>query len=73
MKKLLTLILFISFLGELQASEPKKSARWQQMMKLVDQELKILSKAKRKTPELNYRMLELQSEKLKLLHEKNNK
>ena len=73
MKKLLTLILFISFLGELQASEPKKSARWQQLMKLVDQELKILSKAKRKTPELNYRMLELQSEKLKLLHEKNNK
>lgn len=48
-------------------------ARWQELMKLVASEMKILEKAKKKGPELKYRMLELHSEKLKLIHEKNNR
>jgi hypothetical protein len=46
--------------------------RWQKLMHLVDSEMKILKSAKKKTLEMEFRMLELQSEKLKLIHEKNN-
>jgi hypothetical protein len=51
----------------------EKINRWQELMKLVSDEMKILENAKRKDPDFYYRMLELHSEKLKLLHEKNNK
>lgn len=54
------------------AASPVKISRWQELMKLVSQEMKILESAKRKGPELLYRLLELHSEKLKLIHEKNN-
>jgi hypothetical protein len=46
--------------------------RWTQLMALINQEMRILENAKRKGPELEYRLLELHSEKLKLIHEKNN-
>jgi len=49
------------------------SDRWNELMKLVNQEMRLLEKAKRKGVEIKYRMLELHSEKLKLLHEKNNR
>jgi hypothetical protein len=41
-------------------------------MTLISQEMKILDRATKKGPELSYRLLELRSEKLKLIHEKNN-
>lgn len=46
--------------------------RWNKLMVLVGQEMKILENAKRKGVEIKYRMLELHSERLKLVHEKNN-
>ena len=49
-----------------------KQERWQKLMHLVNQEMKILENAKRKGVEIKYRMLELHSEKVKLIHEKNN-
>lgn len=55
------------------ASTEKKESRWHKLMILVNQEMKILESAKRKGVEIKYRMLELHSEKLKLIHEKNNK
>ncbi len=55
------------------ASTEKKESRWHKLMLLVNQEMKILESAKRKGVEIKYRMLELHSEKLKLIHEKNNK
>ncbi len=54
------------------ASTEKKESRWHKLMLLVNQEMKILESAKRKGIEIKYRMLELHSEKLKLIHEKNN-
>ena len=54
------------------ATEVKKD-RWNELMKLVTTEMKILDGAKKKGPDMRYRMLELHSEILKLVHEKNNK
>lgn len=73
MNKLMSVALFTVFSFGAMANAPKKINRWQELMNLVSQEMKILENAKRKGPELYYRMLELHSEKLKLLHEKNNK
>ncbi len=50
-----------------------KAARWNRLMALVGQEMRILEAAKRKGVEIKYRMLELHSERLKLIHEKNNR
>lgn len=55
------------------AAPPVKVQRWDQLMGLIGQEMRILESAKKKGPDLKYRMLELHSEKLKLIHEKNNK
>lgn len=55
------------------APEAPKQSRWNKLMALVGQEMKILESAKRKGVEIKYRMLELHSERLKLIHEKNNK
>lgn len=70
MKKLLIGLLITQ---GLYAAPPKKVDRWTQLMALVSQEMKILENARKKGPELNYRMLELHSERLKLIHEKNNR
>lgn len=69
MKKLLVLSLFMSEWSLAQVAVPKRS---QELMKLLNQEMRILETANKKGAELYYRMLELQSEKLKLVHEKNN-
>lgn len=61
------MILFLS-VSEVSANP----LRWQKLMSLVDSEMKILKSAKKRTLEMEFRMLELQSEKLKLIHEKNN-
>lgn len=52
---------------------PKKASRWDELMRLINQEMKILESARNKGPDLSYRILELHSERLKLIHEKNNK
>jgi hypothetical protein len=69
--KLFFLFFFIYQLAT--ASTEKNDSRWKKLMTLVNQEMKILESAKRKGVEIKYRMLELHSEKLKLIHEKNNK
>ena len=73
MHKLKVLILFSLFSMLAQASAPKTLGRWTVLMNLVSKEIKILENAKNKGPELKYRILELYSERLKLLHEKNSK
>lgn len=55
------------------AAEKPAEGRWNKLMVLINQEMKILESAKKKGVEIKYRMLELHSEKLKLIHEKNNK
>ncbi len=69
MKWLLPLILISQITS---AAEPTKAKRWNQLMGLVNSEMKILEGAKRKGSDMLYRMLELHSERLKLIHEKNN-
>jgi tetratricopeptide (TPR) repeat protein len=54
------------------AAPAKKVSRWGQLMGLINQEMRVLESAKRKDAGLKYRLLELHSEKLKLVHEKNN-
>ena len=66
------LLIFIITTGAI-AKEAKPLDRWTILMALVSKEMKILENAKSKGPELKYRMLELHSERLKLIHEKNNK
>jgi hypothetical protein len=66
-------LLFFFFYQLATAAPEQKNSRWNKLMTLVNQEMKILESAKRKGVEIKYRMLELHSEKLKLIHEKNNK
>ncbi len=70
MKWLLLAALISSTAFSAEAPKPK---RWEELMSIVNTEMKILENAKRKSPELLYRILELHSERLKLIHEKNNK
>ncbi len=67
-------LLFTLFISQMTfaAEANLKQTRWQKLMHLVSQEMKILESAKRKGVEIKYRMLELHSERLKLIHEKNN-
>lgn len=72
MKTLLIALLY-SGLAIGAPAQQEKGTRWNRLMTLVNQEMKILESAKRKGTEIKYRMLELHSEKLKLIHEKNNR
>lgn len=65
-------VFFLSATSVSAAPAPKKD-RWNELMKLVTTEMRILEGTKKKGPDLRYRMLELHSEILKLVHEKNNK
>lgn len=72
--KTLLFALFISTLAFAEKQEPvSRAQRWKQLMHLVGQEMKLLESARKKGVEIKYRMLELHSERLKLLHEKNNR
>ncbi len=68
MFKIIFRIIISVFINELHAEVDRS----QELMKLITQEMKLLEKTVNKGPELQYRMLELQSEKLKLIHEKDN-
>ena len=73
MYKMNFVFLFMIFSSSVEANAPKALDRWTILMTLVSKEMKILENAKHKGSELKYRMLELHSERLKLIHEKNNK
>jgi hypothetical protein len=47
------------------------NSRWKELMGVVDQEMEMLKKSG-KSPRMEFRQLELNSEKLKLIHELNN-
>lgn len=68
-------LLFALFFSGFAVAAPKETfqSRWNNLMNLVGQEMKLLETAKRKGVEIKYRMLELHSERLKLIHEKNNR
>lgn len=51
----------------------KMPTRWHELMKLVKTETEMLEKANKKGDEVHYRLLELYSEKIKLVLEKENK
>lgn len=72
--KTLLVALFIAnaALANPQNAVTTKGARWNQLMGLINQEMKILETARKTGPDLKYRLLELHSEKLKLILEKNN-
>jgi tetratricopeptide (TPR) repeat protein len=72
MKILLVALLYSASVALATPPVETKQVRWNKLMALVGQEMKILESAKRKGVEIKYRMLELHSERLKLIHEKNN-
>ncbi len=51
----------------------KMDARWEELMKLVKTETEMLEKARKQGDEVHYRLLELYSERLKLVLERENK
>lgn len=73
MKTLLIALLYSGLVFSAPVKKSSQEVRWNKLMTLVNQEMKILESAKRKGTEIKYRMLELHSEKLKLIHEKNNR
>jgi hypothetical protein len=66
--KSLVLLILISGFASAQFDE-----RWNELYSMVQQEIKIVEKSKSKKPRLELRLLELYTEKLKLLQEKNNR
>lgn len=74
MKTLLVALLMSNVaLANPATTAPGNGGRWNQLMGLIGQEMKILETARKTGPDLKYRLLELHSEKLKLIHEKNNR
>lgn len=53
-------------------SASANTGKWSALMKLIDQEVATINKARKKTSHLKYRLLELQSEKLKLWKQREN-
>lgn len=66
------LLVFLITFNVMAAKNTQVQTRWQELFYLVNQEIKVLENAKNKGPDLKYRLLESYSEKLKLIHEKNN-
>jgi hypothetical protein len=71
--KLLAFLLLFSATVFAKPAAKQFPSRWHELMHLTSQEIKILESAKNKNANLQYRLLELYSERLKLIHEKNNK
>ncbi len=53
--------------------EEYETRRWNNILKLINSELKAIGRARKKTVQLQYRVFELMSEKVKLYKEKENK
>lgn len=65
--------LLTMLLGSAPVFAQQMPARWHELMKLVKTETEMLEKANKKGDEIHYRLLELYSEKIKLILEKENK
>lgn len=74
MKLVLTFIFIFnlsnSLANEIQTQKPVD--KWKLLMNLINQEISTITKARKKTSGLKYRLLELQSEKIKLWKKKEN-
>ncbi|MGB0453505.1 MAG: hypothetical protein ACPGJV_07300 [Bacteriovoracaceae bacterium] len=58
--------------AESSSAQTKMSKKWHQLHKLIDKEIRTINHLKRKGPRLEYRLLELHTEKINLLKEKEN-
>ena len=65
--------LLTMLLGSAPVFAQQMPARWHELMKLVKTETEMLERANKKGDEVHYRLLELYSEKIKLVLEKENK
>lgn len=75
MLKFLLTLLFTGFLltAPTMAKEPRMSKKWYQLNKLIDQEMATIKSITRMGPRLRWRMIELNTERIKLIREKENK
>jgi hypothetical protein len=70
-----TILLIFTLLSSLVIASPQKAVKrnkWQILMNLINQEIKTINKVKKKSIGLRYRLIELQSEKIKLWKKKEN-
>jgi hypothetical protein len=69
---LITFIISLLML-DVQANDPKMSAKWNKLNTLIDQEVKTIKSINRTGPRLRWRLIELDTERIKLIREKENK
>ena len=67
------LAFFISTSEILAGNTAKMSKKWHKLNKLIDQEEKAISKITKMGPRLKWRLIELNTERIKLIREKENK
>jgi len=73
MKNLFIILIFLISLSSFAAPKTvKKIKKWLILMNLINQEVKTINKVKKKSISLRYRLIELQSEKIKLWKKKEN-
>ena len=75
MKLLLVLLFTLTFSLHAQsaAKQPVMPEKWHTLWKLIDEEVKTIKGIRRLSPRLSHRLVELHSEKIKLVREKENK
>ncbi len=66
-------LLFSLLMLETQAYDPTMSAKWNKLNDLIDQEMKTIKSINRMGPRLRWRLIELDTERIKLIREKENK
>ncbi len=72
--KVLTILISLFLCGQTLAAKKNNAAKakWSKLYKMIEKEIKTIRKMKDLGPKLRYRLVELQSEKLKLIREKEN-
>ncbi len=72
-----TLVLILLFITNIQAASTKAksemSAKWHELNRLIDEEMKTIKTITNRGPRLRWRMIELKTERIKLIREKENK
>lgn len=71
--KLVLLFTLIFVVAPVSAKEPVMSKKWHKLNKLIDQEIATIKSITRMGPRLRWRMIELHTERIKLIREKENK
>lgn len=70
---LIPLLIALGFLTSTLAKGPQMSPKWHELNRLIDEEMKTIKTITNRGPRLRWRMIELKTERIKLIREKENK